>query len=97
MEKYQHLPELRGIGFFVRIASMIFSKYIQGSSAVMKQKVIANNLGIGLPRFYRHFNFNPEKAQQQMEMLGLRRYKVGSTVYFELDTDVYKDFIFGTK
>ena len=97
MAKYQHKKQLRGIGFVVQIASILFSNYLATGEKHLSQQEIIKTMDIPAPNFYRHMNWDKEAFNEQMAMLGVTRVvKKNRRVVYLLDIDTYKNFIFNS-
>ena len=95
MKKYEHNKEIRGIGFPLKVASILFHRHMVGQSTEMLQADVCRELGISLPNLYRKFKYNNQEVKDFMQMTGLYRYKVHGRVYFNLDVRQYKLFLMG--
>ena len=96
-QKYEHIPELRDFGFPIRLATILFTRYINGKMPVLKQSDIIKLMGISAPNFYSHLKWNPSQLQERFDSLGISRFKKGKFVYYELDVQQYQDFLFNIK
>lgn len=98
MERHQYNSNLRNIGLFLQIASIIYNRYLTDKDKVtiISNNEVADLLQISKQNLWNHCSRKRNKELLQQMGLSIIKSKNGR-IFYKLDISQYRKFILGVR